>query len=493
MSDTALEARGIGRSFGPVRALDDVDLCVAPGEIVALAGENGSGKSTLARICAGVLVPDAGEIRVGGRPLAFGSPTDAIEAGISLVSQEPTSVPGLSIAENVLLHELHRPARLYRRRDFAKRARTYLDLVGLDVDPHLPFHSLRQGQRELAEVARALSTDPAVLILDEATTRLPDPERLFTVVERLSAERRMATVVITHRLREIRRLCSRAVVLRDGELVGELDAAHLSDEAISSMMVGRELSDLFAKTDVPIGEPVLRVEGLVTSRSPTPVSLTVHRGEVVGLAGLVGSGRSELLETIAGIRPPGGGEVHVAGRRLRPGSPAAALRAGVALVPEDRWAQGLVHHDSIVSNLSLSSHRALGRTRRRRDRRRADDAVARYRLRCSSIDAPVASLSGGNAQKVVLARSVDHDPTVLLLDEPTRGVDIGARSEIYGVLGEMVDRGVSAVVASSDLLELIGICDRIVVLHDGERAGELGRHDADEERLAYLIAGGGRA
>ncbi len=491
--DAVVCAVGIGKSFGPVRALHDVSLELAGGEVVALAGENGSGKSTLARILAGALEPDAGTIEVAGAPVTFSGPHAALDAGVALVAQEPTVEPHMTIAENVLLHRLRRPAAIVRLGRLAKQAEPYLDEVGLHVDPRLPLSTLGHGARELAEVAKALAAEPRLLILDEATTRLPDPERLFAVVERRCTSHGMAAIIITHRLREIRRLSHRAIVLRDGRRVGELGRDELTDERISAMMVGRELGDFFAKQPVHPGEAVLTVDALVTERSPDAISLEVRHGEIVGVAGLVGSGRSELLETIAGCRRAHGGTVTVDGQAVADASPRAAMKAGVSLVPEDRWAQGLIGHDAIVTNLALSRHRALRRTDRRGDRRRARQAVSDFSVRCSSIDAPVRTLSGGNAQKVVLARSLDHDPSILLLDEPTRGVDIGARAEIYGIINGMVARGAGALVASSDLLELLGLCDRILVLHEGRVAGELERHEATEELIALLSAGGSRA
>ncbi len=488
-----VEVRGIGKSFGAVRALDDVSFSLAAGHVLALAGENGSGKSTLAKILAGALRPDSGTILLGGEPVEFMRPEDALRAGVALVAQEPTVLPHMTIAENVLLHRLRRPASVIRRRDLVEEAAKYLREVGLDVDPRLPFGVLRQGARELAEVAKALATEPRVLILDEATTRLPDPEHLFRVVERRCAEQQMVAIIITHRLREIRRLSHRAFVLRDGRPAGELQRNELTDERISSMMVGRELGEFYAKQSHPIGETVLEVRGLVTDRAPHPIDLTARRGETVGVAGLVGSGRSELLETIAGCRHRHGGSVRVLGVALKANSPRAALRAAVSLVPEDRWAQGLIGHDPIVSNVVLSRHRPFRRTNRVHDRRAARQAVHDYQVRCSSIDAPVQTLSGGNAQKVLLARCLDHSPEVLLLDEPTRGVDIGAKAEIYEIIDRMVARGVAVVIASSDLLELLGLCDRIVVLHEGEPVGELTRDEATEELIALLSAGGSRA
>lgn len=488
-----LLAQSISKSFGAVRALRDVSVSIARGELVALAGENGSGKSTLARILAGSLRADEGAVALAGRPCHFSSPDDALEAGISLVAQEPMIVPGMTVAENVLLHQLRRPSGIIRRRVLNRDAAVYLAEVGLDIDPGRPFSSLGHGERELAEVAKALSVEPQLLILDEATTRLPDPEQLFLVVERLAAERQMSAIIITHRLREIRRFSHRAIVLRDGALVGELPRDELSDERISSMMVGRPLVDFFAKPEVAVGDPVLRVDDLVTDRCSTPISFEAGESEIVGIAGLVGSGRSELLETIAGCRTPHRGSVSVDGVPVVLGAPRAAMRAGVCLVPEDRWRQGLVRHDSVVGNHALSSHRPIARTDRRRDRRRAREDVRRYSIKVPSIDTPLSSLSGGNAQKVVLARVLAQRPKVLLLDEPTRGVDIGAKAEIYAIIADMVAAKLAVVVASSDLLELIGLCDRIVVLHDGQIAGTLDRTEATEENIALLSAGGTRS
>jgi ABC-type sugar transport system ATPase subunit len=489
--EPVVAVRGVGKSFGPVRALDDVSLELDAGHVLALAGENGSGKSTLAKILAGALVPDEGELWIGGRRAEFTRPDDALDAGVALVAQEPAVQPHMTIAENVLLPRLRRPWSIVRRHELVEIAAGYLREVGLDVDPRLPFGTLRQGARELAEVAKALATEPRLLILDEATTRLPDPEHLFRVVERRCAEHDMAAIIITHRLREIRRLSHRAFVLRDGRPVGELQRDELTDERISSMMVGRELGDFFAKREHPHGDVVLRASAVVTDRSPEPVDVVVRAGEIVGIAGLVGSGRSELLETIAGCRKRQGGTVEVGGVPVRPDSPRAALRAGISLVPEDRWGQGLIRHDPIVSNLALARHRTFRRTNKAADRRIARAAVGDYGVRCSSIDAPVQTLSGGNAQKVLLARCLDHAPRVLLLDEPTRGVDIGAKAEIYEIVDAMVERGVAVVIASSDLLEILGLCDRIVVLHEGRPVGELTRDQATEERIALLSAGGG--
>ena len=489
--DLFLRARGLSKSYGPVPALLDVDLDVHLGEVVALVGENGSGKSTLSRLLAGVLPPDAGTLEVQGRHVSFASLRDALHAGVAMVSQEPTSVPHLSVAENVLLPRLQRLSQRVRRGELPEQARPFLEQVGLDVDPSVPLGALAAGSRELVEVAKALVARPRLLVLDEATTRLPDPEHLFGVVESLAADG-MGVVFITHRLREIRRLASRAVVLRDGHRVADLPRDELSDEHISRAMVGRELRDYYSKRDTVPGDPALEVDALVTDRGPVPLTLTVRAGEVVGLAGLVGAGRSELLETVAGVRRTRGGSVRVAGRPLRPGSPRAAIAAGTTLVPEDRFRQALVRPHTVRQNLALPFHRLRRRTDTGVERRRADGAIDAFGIRCAGQDAPVASLSGGNAQKVVFARSLDTRPTVLLLDEPTRGVDVGARAEIYDLIGDAVTAGTAVLLASSDLTELLGLCDRVAVLHDGELVDVLERQELTEETVALLCAGGTR-
>lgn len=488
-----LEAIAVGKDFGSVRAVGAVSIGIRAGEVVALAGENGSGKSTLARILAGSIRPDRGSLLVGGEPAQFTRPRSALDAGISLVTQEPSVVPALTVADNVMLHRIGRGARVVRRRNVEQQAERALALVGADIDPARPFESLAPGERELVELAKALASDPRVLILDEVTTRLPDPERLFEAIDRLCRTTEIGVVLITHRLREIRRLAHRAVVLRDGELVAELGRDDLSDERLSAAMVGRELSDLYAKPTVAVGEPVLEVVDLVTHRCGQPASFAVGRGEIVGVAGIAGCGRTELLEAIAGARRRSHGRVRVGGEPVSTRSPARAMAAGIGFVPDDRWSQALLADQSIVANLALASHRSWRRTDRRRDRDRAHVAIERLHIRASSIDAPVSSLSGGNAQKVVLARALALEPRVLLLSEPTRGVDIGAKAEIYQIIDELVARGIAVVISSSDLLELLGLCDRILAMHDGEVVGELSRAVATEEAITVLCGGGHRA
>lgn len=488
--DPFLTVRAATKRFGHVVALSNVDFHVSRGEVVALAGENGSGKSTLARIIAGALRLDDGEMTLDGAPLRLARPRDGFDARIALVGQEPSPVPDVSVAENVLMHDFSASLRLVRRRELSARAQPILAAVGLDVHPLRLLRSLSPVERELVEIAKALAADPRLLILDEATARLSDASRLFAVVDDLR-RRGVATVLITHRLREIADHADRVVVLRDGRRVGELRRDEITGEGLSAMMVGRALSEFFHKQVSVPGDPVLRADAIRLTPAAPPVSLEVRAGEILGLAGLVGAGRTELLEALAGARSRHSGRVSVDGVAVRAGSIQAATRAGIKLVPEDRIRQGLVRGRSVRENIEMSTMRAFGLADARRQREHAERAVEELRIRTASVDADVATLSGGNQQKVVIARALAGvPPRVLLLDEPTLGVDVGAKEEIYRVIGGIVRRGTAVLVASSDLLEILGICDRIVVLFEGSVAGELDRPAASEERIALLSAGG---
>ena len=489
-----LVAQAITKRYGAVTALDGVSVEARRGEIVGLAGENGSGKSTLCRVLAGAVIPDEGTLTLDGQPCWFARPRDALDRGVVLVSQEPTAVPDMSIAENLFLHEVRVSWRPVRRRRLAARARPLLARVGVRADPTLPFATLGAGDRELVEIAKALASSPALLLLDEVTSRLgrDDVERVFGLVRSLRGEG-TAVVFVTHRLREIRELADRVVVLRDGKQSAELSGPQATDDALASAMVGRDLGDFFHKRRVEHGTVALRVSGLVATGAPSPVDLEVRRGEIVGLAGLVGCGRSELLETLAGARPALRGQVDVDGARVPSGSVRAALDAGIALVPEDRHRQGLVLHGTVRANLAIGSCAAAAIARRRDELRMTRQAIDRLRIRARGPEAMVAELSGGNQQKLVLARVLARRPRVLLLDEPTRGIDVGAKAELFELLGGLVESGMAVLLASSDLLELLGLCDRIVVLHDRAVSGELDRDQASEQAIALLSAGGGRA
>jgi ABC-type sugar transport system ATPase subunit len=472
-----LEARGISKSYGPVRALVEVDFAIGQGEIVSLAGENGSGKSTLAKILAGAIHADAGEILIDGVPRSFSTPREALGAGIALVTQEPTACPSLSVAENLLLARLPKALSPFRRRRYNDLARPILQLIDVKVDPGARFDSLRAGDRELVEVGKALATEPRVLILDESTSRLGevDVARLFGVLRGLR-ERGMSIVLITHRLPEIVELADRAVVLRDGRNVAGLPREELAEEKLAATMVGRELESYYHKRDVDLGPPALQVDRLRVPGASEPVSFEVRAGEIVGFAGLVGAGRTELLETIFGVRRAQGGRVLVEGRVVRPGSPKDALERGLALVPEERQRQGLNMTGCVRENITMGTW-SLYLARRRAERRSSQRLMKRLGIRTSGIEAPIRSLSGGNQQKVVIARCLNHEPRVLLLDEPTRGIDVGAKAEVFALIAELLERGTAIVLVSSEMLEILG---------------ELRREEATEERIAFLSAGGRR-
>lgn len=488
-----LNARGITKSFGSTRALVSVDLSIARGEIVALAGENGSGKSTLSRILSGAIRPDGGEFQIDNQRVSFGRPSDAMKMGVSIVTQEVTSVPNFSVAENVML-QTGRPAlSIYRRRNTERLARQLMEEVGLDAHPSTPFASLSPANAVLAEVARALGCKPKLLILDEATSQIggQDVERLFSLMRRL-AQDGIGLVIVTHRLGEVLEIADRTVVLRDGRRVGELGRREATEQRISSMMVGRDIESHDQPESRKLGAPQLEVRNLGVVGMQETVSFSVSAGELVGLSGLVGSGRTEILETIAGLRPAWNGSVCVQGTTIRLGSVKSIGQAGMALVPEDRRRQALMLEASVSANVALGTVGALMRTNTARDRRLVQQYGPAVKLRIPPLaDPPAKSLSGGNQQKVVFARALALHPRVLLLDEPTRGIDVGAREEIFKVIAELLGSGTAILMASSDMRELLALSDRIIVLHDRKLVAEVARALATEEDLA-LLAGGGR-
>ena len=492
-----LEARGIRKAFPGVQALAGAGISVRPGRLNALLGENGAGKSTLMNILAGVFPPDAGSILLDGRPVAFRSPREAQAAGVSIIFQELNLVGGLSVAENIFLGR--QPVNawgLVDRRRMLREARNLLATLDLDVDPALPVERLKVGTRQMVEIAKALSFDARLLILDEPTSALTEHEvhTLFAAIRRLKA-RGVGMIYITHRLDELPEIADDVTIFRDGVLVHEAAFRAADRGDYVRRMVGRDLADLYPRSQVTPGRPLLAVEGLSVTRPGggqplvTEASLTVHTGEVVGLFGLMGAGRTELLEAVAGLRPRDTtGAVRVAGEAAVIRSPHDALAAGIVLAPEDRKADGLVLGMSVAENVSLSSlDRAtrFGLVSRRLEKARAAAAVARLAIKTPSTAQRVGTLSGGNQQKVVLAKGLACDPRVLLLDEPTRGIDIGAKREIYTLIDDLARGGMAILVASSELPEILGISDRILVLAEGRVTAEFRRGAATEQALLH--------
>ena len=490
-SQPRLVMHEIDKAFGGVQALRGVSIDACAGEVLALVGENGAGKSTLLKVLSGVHLPDHGEVRIDGRPVRFRSPHDAHAAGARVIYQEPEIIPHVSVAENIYVGGLPGRLHLVNRRRLLARARADLERYGFAdaLSPTTLGERLSPAQRQLVEIMRALIADVRVIALDEPTSSLTNVEvdALFQLIDRLRAEG-VAVLYVSHRLPEIFRITDRVTVLRDGQVVGTRQTASTTEDELVSMMVGRDLSGIFTRQAHEPGDVMLSVRGL-SSSDVHDVSFDVRAGEVVGIAGLVGAGRSELAHAIVGSEPKTGGEVWVDGRAVRIRTPKHALRAGIGFVPEERKAQALLMDRTVRDNVSLAVLRRLSVARvvrARAERRLTREFVDRLSVRTPTIEQVVGNLSGGNQQKVVLARGLALRPKVLILDEPTRGVDVGAKAEIYHLINHLAADGLAIVVISSELPEILALSDRVLVMKSGRITGELSRQEATEERVLAL-------
>jgi ribose transport system ATP-binding protein len=490
-----LEVRGIGKTFPGVRALHQVNLHVGKGEVLALLGENGAGKSTLMKILAGVQPPDEGQILLDGKPVVIDSVQTALQHGIALIHQELNLSGNLGVGANIFLGREPTRFGLIDKNRIREESQRVLDLVGLDVSPDTLAGALSIGRQQLVEIAKALSINARVLIMDEPTSSLSagEAERLFGVIRDLRS-RGVSIIYISHRLGEAQLLADRVTVLRDGQNAGDLSRDEISHQAMVSLMVGRDLDQFYARTSHTPGEAVLEVDRLVTSAHPQhEISFSVRAGEIVGMAGLVGAGRSELLRALFGIDPLLGGTIRVTGRATRIRHSRDAIEAGLGLVPEDRKAEGLIVDMAIRPNISLPG---LGRNRiagcfRNGAAERRDTAamIEQLGIRTPS-DLQIARLlSGGNQQKVVIGKWLAMSPRVLLLDEPTRGIDVGAKQEIYTLMERLAEQGVGILFVSSEMEEILGMSDRTLVMHEGRLTGELSRDQLSEEAVMRLATG----
>jgi L-arabinose transport system ATP-binding protein len=486
-----LRVEGIGKQFAGVRALDDITLDVLPGEVLALLGENGAGKSTLLKILSGDYTADAGQIVLDGKPVSFKTPAQAQDAGIHVIYQEPEIIPHVSVAENVYVGALHGVGGVFSPRGLAQRLERDLERLGFTgmLHPSTLGSRLSPAQRQLVEILRALTSEHRVIAFDEPTSSLSDHEvnALFLLIGRLR-EAGKSVIYVSHRLREIFRLADRVAVLRDGKLVGVVPAAGTTEDELVRMMVGRSLENMFTRPRHPTDRVVLEVRDVSTD-DVTDVSLTVHAGEVVALAGLVGAGRSELARAIVGDVPLTRGEILVDGKKLRLRTPADAVQAGLGYAPEERKADALLLERGVRDNVSITLLDKLSRfhvVRRGAERKLVRKFTDQLRVRTPSLEQEVRKLSGGNQQKVVLARWLARQPKVLVLDEPTRGIDVGAKAEIYSIISDLAGEGVAILVISSELPEVLGLADRIVVMQGGRVTGELARDEATEERVLAL-------
>lgn len=487
----ALDASGITKSFGGIHALRGANLAVRRGEVHALLGENGSGKSTLSNIVAGRLHADDGTLLKDGAPLRVHRPSDAWKHGIALVAQDVQLNKHTTVAENMTMGRWPGTPFRVARQQMNELCRAALERIGADVDPRRPAGDLRPDEAQLVNIARGLLSDPDLLLLDEPTTALnvTQTRRVFDHL-RLLKSTGVGIVLVSHRMAEVFELCDRATILRDGIPRQCVDIQSTSESEIIRLMVGRELLEWTASRHER-GENVLEVDG-VSRGHLRDVSFEVRAGEVLGVGGLAGSGRSALARTLAGLRTGGTGTVRVQGRTARFKKPLDALRSGVALLPEDRKAAAVIASASVLDNITLGHLFELGPfsiIRKSRQQVLARQKAETLRIRAASLDAPVSSLSGGNQQKVAFAKCLMSEPKVLILDEPTQGIDVGAKREIYEIIDDLARSGVAIIVISSDMPELLALSDRILAMRHGRIVGELQRHEASEESLLHLILG----
>jgi rhamnose transport system ATP-binding protein len=493
-----LEVRDVSKSFGAVAAVAGVSFPLYAGEAHALVGENGAGKSTIVKMLAGVHRPDTGTLLLDGEPADFHTPADAKAAGIAVIYQEPTLFPDLSVAENIVMgrHPRGRLGMIDRASIKAEAERLFARL-GVHIDPDRPARGLSIADQQIVEIAKALSADARLLIMDEPTAALSlvEVERLFTVARTLRDDG-AAIMFISHRFEEITELCQRVTIMRDGRHVSTDPTDEVTVDEMVRRMVGRDLEALFPKQDVSPGAVVLSVEGLSKAGVFRDVSFEVRAGEIVAFAGLVGSGRSEVMQAVFGVDERDAGVVRLNGKRLRPHSPRAAMSAGMALVPEDRRQQGLLMDLSIERNVTLPRSGALaklgflfGGT----ERREARHWTERLRTKYSRLADPVGTLSGGNQQKVVLAKWLATDPRVLIVDEPTRGIDVGTKAEVHRLMSALAAEGVAVVMVSSELPEVLGMADRVLVMREGRIVAEIPRAEATEDSVMFAAMGQGAA
>jgi rhamnose transport system ATP-binding protein len=488
------ELRGVAKSFGGVHALRGVDLALMPGEVHSLVGENGAGKSTLVRLLGGVHQPDHGSVVIGGEEVALHGPRDALARGISVIHQEPALFPDLDVAENVFMgrQPLDRSRGIVWKQMYRDTAEL-MGQLGVSLDPHAPVEGLSVADQQLVEIAKALSMEARVVVMDEPTAALSsrETEQLFRIIKDLRG-RGVAVLFISHRLEEVFALSDSVTVLRDGAHVITAPAAELDTAALIRFMVGRELGELFPKEAAKIGAPALEVRNLTREGVFRDVSFTVRHGEIVGLAGLVGAGRSEVARALFGIDPLDRGEVLRDGDPVSIGSPRDAMRAGLAFVPEDRQQQGLVLEMAIEDNATLPFVRRLtrfGLIDRKRERAAAKDYTDRLQVKAAGLSLPVRALSGGNQQKVVIAKWLATEPAVLVLDEPTRGIDIGTKAEVHRIVSRLAAQGLAILLISSELPEVLGMADRVLVMHEGRLTGEFSRANADQEAIMRAATG----
>ncbi|MFT5467433.1 MAG: ribose transport system ATP-binding protein [Verrucomicrobiales bacterium] len=494
-SKPLLEVRGMGKRFPGVRALHNVDLRLETGEVLAVLGENGAGKSTLMKILAGVQPADEGELLIDGEVVEIQGVQDALANGIALIHQELNLATNLSVGGNIFLGREPLKRGLIDEDSIRKEAERFLSMVGLEISPDDIVEDLTIGRQQMVEIAKALSVDARILIMDEPTSSLSqkETENLFEVVKQLR-DRGVSVIYISHRLSEVKELADRVTILRDGENAGHLAKEEINHDAMVRMMVGRDIEQFYVRTIHEAKHPALEIRDVQTPAHPREkLNFVIRAGEVVGMAGLVGAGRTEMLQTVFGFTPAFGGEILVEGKPVQIHTPMDAIQAGLALVPEDRKEQGLILDMTVRENMSLAALkrdavRGIFRNQNAEDQI-TTEMIESLRVKTPHPDQIIRYLSGGNQQKVVIGKWLAMKPKVLLLDEPTRGIDIGAKQEIYNLMEELAGQGVAVLFISSEMEEVLNMADRALVMHEGRIAGELSRDELSEEAVMQLATG----
>ncbi len=491
-SDVVLEASGVCKSFPGVKALTDVSITLHRGEVVALLGENGAGKSTLIKVLSGIYQPDAGEIRMDGQTVHFDLPLQARNAGIGVIHQELNYVPTISIAENIFMGKLPKKHGFVDYKTMYAESSRILKKVGLELDPRIQISTCAVAQKQLIEIAKVLSADARVLILDEPTSALNDVETnyLFDLIRRAS-EAGIAILYISHKLEELFAIADRVVVLRDGCVTGELNIRNTNKNELIVRMVGRELTDLFPKTSNPIGDVALEVDHL-TTEAFQDVSFKTHRGEIFGIYGLMGSGHQEIGAALFGQIDHSAGSIRVCGKEVRIRQPMDAINNGLAYVPAERKTEGLVLNQSVEVNIASArySRERPFWLRRKKDAQSAQKWIEQLRIKTPSRDTITESLSGGNQQKVILGKWLELSPDIFILNEPTRGIDVGSKSEIYRILNDLCADGKCVIIITSEMPELLSMSDEIMVMFEGRVSGYLKGSEATQEDVVRLAIGG---
>ncbi len=491
------ELKNITKRFPGVLALDNVQLQLKSGEVHVLLGENGAGKSTLIKVMTGAYIPEEGEILVDGQKVDIKGPLDSQKHGIGAVYQEFNLMPNLTVYENIFMGKEHlKAARLLDRKYMIEESKKYLAMVGSEIDPELKISACGVAVQQLVEIAKALSSNARILILDEPSAVLTNKEidKLFEVIENLKKQN-VAVVYISHRLEEIRQIGDRITILRDGTYVETLDVdrENFDKDVLIKLMVGRDITNQFPKAKVTLGKEMLRVENLRSPKKVDNVSFSIRSGEILGLAGLVGAGRTETAKIIFGADNDAKGDIYIEGEKVKIHSPLDAIRLGISLAPEDRKVEGLMQGLSIEDNIITTCYEKISNffvKSEKKSKKLVSKMVSDLKVRTPSIEQKVCFLSGGNQQKVVLAKWIAADSKVIILDEPTRGIDVGAKVEVYQLMSGLVQQGYAILMISSELPELLAISDRIIVMHEHKITGELAQEEATQEKILTLASGG---